>query len=117
MTEKSIIIGKGGWVVGKLREKLGFKSIHVISYTDIILKEYQLELSVKHVHNLLNEDKIPLNYIDAFTNLYTLLKQKQEAPYNTTIIEKYIDDNTSMGTPFVITMRELANYLIGKSGS
>lgn len=91
--EKSIIIGKGGWVVGKLREKLGFKSIHVISYTDIILKEYQLELSVKHVHNLLNEDKIPLNYIDAFTNLYTLLKQKQEAPYNTTIIEKYIDDN------------------------
>ena len=30
--EKSIIIGKGGWVVGKLREKLGVKSIHVISY-------------------------------------------------------------------------------------
>ena len=27
------------------------------------------------------------------------------------LFEKYIDDNTSMGTPFVITMRELANYL------
>ncbi len=33
------------------------------------------------------------------------------------LFEKYIDDNTSMGTPFVITMRELANYLIGKGGS
>ena len=41
--EKSIIIGKGGWVVGKLREQLHVKSIHVISYTDIVLKKYQLE--------------------------------------------------------------------------
>ena len=28
--DKSAIIGKGGWVVGKLREKLGLESIHVI---------------------------------------------------------------------------------------
>jgi predicted PP-loop superfamily ATPase len=91
--EKSIIIGKGGWVVGKLREKLGLKSIHVISYTDIILREYQLDLSVKHVHKLLNEDKIPTDYVDAFNNLYSLLKQKQEAPYDNTIIERYVEDN------------------------
>ena len=91
--EKSVIIGKGGWVVGKLREKIGFESIHVISYTDILLKEYQLELSVKHVHKLLHEDKIPSKYKDAFTNLYNLLKQKLERPYDNTIIEKYVEDN------------------------
>ena len=91
--EKSIIIGKGGWVVGKLREKLGFKSIHVISYTDILLKEYQLELSVKHIHKLLDEDKIPQNYLDAFNNLYSLLKQKHEASYDNTIIEEYVEKN------------------------
>ena len=27
--DKSAIIGKGGWVVGKLKEKLGLNSIHV----------------------------------------------------------------------------------------
>lgn len=91
--EKSVIIGKGGWVIGKLREKLGFESIHVISYTDIILKEYQLELSVKHVDKLLNEDKIPPHYKDVFTNIYNLLKQKRERPYDNTIIEKYVEDN------------------------
>ena len=66
--EKSIIIGKGGWVVGKLREKLGIKSIHVISYTDIILKEYQLKLSVKHTKKLLTENKIPSEYIEENIN-------------------------------------------------
>ena len=57
--EKSIIIGKGGWVVGKLKEKIKVKSIHVISYTDIVLKKYQLELSVKHTKNLIEEEQIP----------------------------------------------------------
>lgn len=32
--DKSAIIGKGGWVVGKLKEKLGLESIHVESYGD-----------------------------------------------------------------------------------
>lgn len=91
--EKSIIIGKGGWVVGKLREKLGIKSIHVISYTDIILKEYQLKLSVKHTNKLLAENKIPSDYLDAFTNLYELLKIKKEAPYNNNIVAKYVEEN------------------------
>ncbi len=91
--EKSVIIGKGGWVVGKLREKLKLQSIHVISYTDIIIKEYQLELSVKHLEKLFSEDKIPREYTEAFTNLYTLLKQKSEAPYDNTIVEKYIEEN------------------------
>ena len=43
--DKSAIIGKGGWVVGKLREKLGLESIHVESYGDFLNKEYKLKLS------------------------------------------------------------------------
>ena len=50
--DKSAIIGKGGWVVGKLKEKLGLDSIHVESYGDFLNKEYKLKLSKKTVHNL-----------------------------------------------------------------
>ena len=50
--DKSAIIGKGGWVVGKLREKLGLDSIHVESYGDFLNKEYKLKLSKKTVHNI-----------------------------------------------------------------
>ena len=50
--DKSAIIGKGGWVVGKLREKLNLESIHVESYGDFLNKEYKLKLSKKTVHNL-----------------------------------------------------------------
>ena len=47
--DKSAIIGKGGWVVGKLREKLGLESIHVESYGDFLNKEYKLKLSKKTI--------------------------------------------------------------------
>ena len=50
--DKSAIIGKGGWVVGKLRKKLGLESIHVESYGDFLNKEYKLKLSKKTVNNL-----------------------------------------------------------------
>ena len=50
--DKSAIIGKGGWVVGKLREKLGLESIHVESYGDFLNKNYKLKLSKKTVGNL-----------------------------------------------------------------
>ncbi|MBE6500680.1 MAG: ATPase [Methanobrevibacter thaueri] len=50
--DKSAIIGKGGWVVGKLREKLGLDSIHVESYGDFLNKKYKLELSKKTLVNL-----------------------------------------------------------------
>ena len=45
--DKSAIIGKGGWVVGKLREKTKINKIHVESYGDYLLKKYKLELSEK----------------------------------------------------------------------
>ncbi len=91
--EKSIIIGKGGWVVGKLREKLQVKSIHVISYTDVVLKEYQLELSLKHTRKLINTQQIPEGYEKVFDNIYELLQKKQKAPHNNTIIANYIKEN------------------------
>ena len=50
--DKSSIIGKGGWVVGKLREKLGLESIHVESYGDFLNKNYKLKLSKKTIENL-----------------------------------------------------------------
>ena len=61
--DKSAIIGKGGWVVGKLREKLDLESIHVESYGDFLNKEYKLELSKKTVHNL-NSDLIGLKNLE-----------------------------------------------------
>ena len=108
--EKSIIIGKGGWVVGKLREKLCVNSIHVISYTDIILKEYQLELSVKHVQKLLKDEKIPERYVECFNNLYELLERKQDTPYDTTLIERYVEDNMNRESS------EDADVLVALSG-
>lgn len=50
--DKSAIIGKGGWVVGKLKEKLNLESIHVESYGDFLNKEYKLKLSKKTVNNI-----------------------------------------------------------------
>lgn len=52
--DKSSIIGKGGWVVGKLREKIGINKIHVESYDDFLLKKYKLELSKKTMDNFEN---------------------------------------------------------------
>lgn len=61
--DKSAIIGKGGWVVGKLREKLGLESIHVESYGDFLNKEYKLKLSKKTIHNL-NSNLMGLNNLE-----------------------------------------------------
>ena len=51
-SDKSAIIGKGGWVVGKLKEKLGLNSIHVESYGDFLNKQYKLKLSKKTIENI-----------------------------------------------------------------
>lgn len=110
--EKSIIIGKGGWVVGKLREQLHVKSIHVISYTDIVLKKYQLELSLKHVKKVI-DNVIPENYIEPFNNLYKLLEKKYNAPYNNTIVSNYIKENIDRqpieNTPVVVALSEVGS--------
>ncbi|WP_457612006.1 hypothetical protein [Methanocaldococcus sp.] len=68
-TDKSIIIGPGGWVVGKLREKLGYNLIKVEDYSDKILflervkeikKSYDDKV-IKYLANYFLENKIYKN--------------------------------------------------------
>ena len=73
--DMSAIIGKGGWVVGKLREKLGLDSIHVESYGDFLNKEYKLKLSKKTLNNL------DLNLI-GLENLEMTIENKLENIYS-----------------------------------
>jgi hypothetical protein len=83
--DKSAIIGKGGWVVGKLREKLGLSSIHVESYGDFLNKEYKLRLSKKTVHNT-DLDLTGLN------NLEKTIGNKLENIYSFSF-ETYLKEN------------------------
>ena len=73
--DKSAIIGKGGWVVGKLKEKLSLESIHVESYGDFLQKEYKLKLSKRTVGNL----DLDLNGVK---NLYKTIDKKLENIYS-----------------------------------
>ncbi len=83
--DKSAIIGKGGWVVGKLREKLELESIHVESYGDFLNKNYKLKLSKKTVSNL-NSSLIGLK------NLETVIDDKLENIYSFNF-ENYFNEN------------------------
>ncbi|WP_458455706.1 ATPase [Methanobrevibacter sp.] len=83
--DKSAVIGKGGWVVGKLREKLGLESIHVESYGDFLNKEYKLKLAEKTLHNL-NSD------LTGLKNLEKAIDAKLSNIYSFNI-ENYIDEN------------------------
>ena len=74
--EKSVVIGKGGWVVGKLKEELDIASIHVEAYPDILLKEYKIQLSKKKLNSLL---KTPaLTNSKSLINLSKFLNQRLE---------------------------------------
>ena len=83
--DKSAIIGKGGWVVGKLREKLNLDSIHVESYGDFLNKEYKLGLSKKTVSNL-NLDLVGLK------NLEKIIDAKLQNIYSFNF-ENYFNEN------------------------
>lgn len=71
--DKSAIIGKGGWVVGKLREKLKINKIHVESYGDFLVKEYELKLAEKKLNEFKNNIGLQ--------NLNKLIKEKLENIY------------------------------------
>ena len=83
--DKSAIIGKGGWVVGKLREKLCLESIHVESYGDFLNKNYKLKLSKKTIGNV-NLDSTGLN------NLEKIIDKKLENIYSFSF-ENYFEKN------------------------
>ena len=96
--DKSAVIGKGGWVVGRLKEELGIKSIHVESYSDFVQKEYRMNLSLNRLNsfakehesdygvflalnNLIDILKIKLDNLYSF-NFYSYFKQLDESPYS-----------------------------------
>ena len=74
--DKSAIIGKGGWVVGRLREELEIESIHVESYSDF--------LSLNKLNSFVNENKENLDYgsFIALNNLIDILKIKLDNLYS-----------------------------------
>lgn len=74
--EKSVVIGKGGWVVGKLKEELNINSIHVEAYPDILLREYKMKLTMDKLKNILKTVKLP--YLLPLENLCLLLSQRLE---------------------------------------
>ena len=84
--DKSAIIGKGGWVVGKLKEKLGLNSIHVESYGDFLNKEYKLKLSKKTVSNV-DMDSVGLK------NLEKAIENKLENIYSFNF-DTFFNENT-----------------------
>lgn len=51
--DKSLVIGKGGWVVGKLRETLNVKHVHVETYSDLLVKKYRMKLSLEKLNKLI----------------------------------------------------------------
>ena len=78
--EKSVIIGKGGWVVGRLREELGVNSIHVEAYSDFIVPQYRMRLALARLENITSEYIPPYN--EPLLNLINLLKARIENPYD-----------------------------------
>ncbi len=70
--EKSAVIGKGGWVVGRLREELGVNSIHVDAYSDMLIRNYRMEIALKRIEEVATSIK-PAER-DPILNLRELLK-------------------------------------------
>ena len=79
--DKSAVIGKGGWVVGRLREELGIESIHVESFSDFLLKKYRMELSNRRLESFISECGLDDDYLLALNNLKTLLELKLKDLY------------------------------------
>ncbi|OWT33305.1 ATPase [Methanobrevibacter sp. 87.7] len=90
--DKSAIIGKGGWVVGRLREELGFESIHVESYTDFIQKEYRLKLSYKKLNSILNNKDENYFAYTPLMNLKNTMKNKIDNIYSFNL-KDYLEEN------------------------
>jgi uncharacterized protein len=72
--EKSSLIGKGGWVVGRLREELNVNNIHVDAYSDMIIRIYRMELSVRKLENIIPNMENPISL--PLKNLKDILMQR-----------------------------------------
>jgi uncharacterized protein len=97
--EKSAVIGKGGWVVGLLREELGVNSIHVEAKSDFLVPKCHIELAIKKLGKI-----IPL--YDSFErtallNMSNFLKTRLESFYNLKLIlNEFQDIDKGLDKPF-----------------
>ena len=89
--DKSAIIGKGGWVVGRLREELQINSIHVESYSDFLQKEYRMGLSLEKLNSFVKENDLEYGVFLALNNLIDILKIKLDNLYSFNF-HKYFKD-------------------------
>lgn len=77
--EKSLVIGKGGWVVGKLKERLNVAQIHIEAQSDIILRRYRMQLALKKLEEV--SGKYDEEYKNPLLRLGHVLKCRMESPY------------------------------------
>ena len=80
--DKSAVIGKGGWVVGRLREELEIESIHVESYSDFLQKEYRMNLALSKLNSFVKNNNLDDGSFLALNNLIDILKIKLENLYS-----------------------------------
>jgi len=97
--EKSAIIGKGGWVVGRLREELGVNSIHVEASSDFLVPKFRMELALKRLEKIIplydSFERIPL------LNMFNFLKTRLESLYNMEeILEEFQNPTQVLDKPF-----------------
>lgn len=74
--DKSAVIGKGGWVVGKLKEYLNLNKVHVDAYSDLIVKQYRMDLALEKIEEIISDGV--LDDIKSLINLKDLLLEKRE---------------------------------------
>lgn len=96
--EKSLVIGKGGWVVGKLREELKVNQIHVEAYSDILIRKYRMNLAKAQLK------KVMANYDEKekklLSNLSELLKRRIANPYSLDVV---LNESVSPKCPKSVT--------------
>jgi len=91
--EKSIVIGKGGWVVGRLKEELNLNSVHVESYPDILLKEYKMKLTLDKLKEILNIPEFKDS--KSLHNLCKLLKLRIQNIHHFDILKEDLEESES----------------------
>lgn len=87
-SDKSVIIGKGGWVAGRLREALGVGRVHVEAYTDLILKKYRMKLSLDKIESLIKKGIFP-DQLEVFKGL---LQERLEKVPEFDLLEYKLED-------------------------
>lgn len=111
--DKSAIIGKGGWVVGRLREELQINSIHVESYSDFLQKEYRMELSLNKLNSFVKDNELDYGVFLALNNLIDILKIKLENLYSFNFYKYFKDLDES---PYDYFEAEKPTAIVALSG-